>query len=66
MLSPDPLDCSDFGHSWEKTGRIDHHAFTVDRHGCPVQRVIFVRCKKCGQDGFRNRASRVIYTWRNE
>lgn len=66
MLSPDPLDCSDFGHSWERTGRVDHHAFTHDRLGYPLPKLTFLRCDRCGQDGYRDPRSKLIYTWNDE
>lgn len=45
-------------HDWQDSGRKQVHAF-----GAPA---IYVRCAKCGQDGFRRHSSPVIYTWREK
>lgn len=44
-------------HWWQPTGREEPHAGT--------KVVQFLRCAKCGQNGFKNIGSRVIYTWRD-
>lgn len=49
-------------HDWKETGeRRPHVEGAIFKYGTSV--VAYVRCAKCGQNGFRFNGRRVVFTW---
>lgn len=52
-------------HDWKETGeRGVHCEFPTKTKGVRKLFAIYLKCARCGQDGFRKPGSKVIYTWR--
>lgn len=53
-------------HEWDETGRVDVHVeWPTVTQGKVRVAAWYVRCVKCGQDGYRRHPhSKLIYTWR--
>lgn len=50
-------------HDWVETGKRRKHVDgPLFKYGTPV--VAYVRCKHCGQLGYRRPDSMVVYTWK--